>query len=1454
MTYLHTLYPNLKNKIDEALKAGYSLQEIHDYIEAKTNEAKLAGYTTEEINAYTGAAAGTPKGYNPFLAQLYRGLGALTGGTAQVMQNIMQTTDYLIEEGKKLKLGAKKDAPGPLDAWLKESLGIDSSDLVRQTVNNSIELLKSNSKYYEDLAKEKGAGFIDELIGDAVGGFIPWVAEFKMGVPYFFAKGAAEARSQGQNEFWGGIRSAVERGILGKLFEVFSVLKKPYQAVATGGTFATQTWAQGGDPREIAKSFLTGVLYSMGGKGRIGVKEIRDLHKGTSTFELKVRGDYEIEKEQIEETNRKIKEIPDGESRPAIETKDGKIIIGEKNEPHELLVNEVGLENWKRSGFIDKEGKFSEEITKEAEKPTKEVEKPTEEVAPAKEAEVPAKETEEVTLAKEGVEHGAGAVSVEELARPGVNYSVSKTGKIGYLGKQVDLPPGAEAVISVLPDGKLQVRATKPGLTFKNAEAKYGEKIKAAFEKAKLGEKVTEKVAEKEKVVEKAKEETYEEFIEKSLGAAAARKEIKLYSKLLEEQKKIEANLDKLKNLATTNPAKVFMEGNIEALEQYAQRVDREVFIKKMEKFGRFGENSYWLQEGYDSAGDFWDRNAAASPEIHKLLYDRNWSKVGSLARDIDKEISQLINTAERMSRAAYASGDKEGALREHKRMLELQRERSNIKREHDRVRRETQAIVNTLNRIAEQKNIAPEYKEHILDILEDYDLHFRSKAKIREREQTLDFLARLEAAGETIYISKEQLARLRRRSLNDLTMDELRNLESVIKQLAHQGVQASKLFTIGKRKNFETMKGELLVSMRENIRNFKEPEDIDKKFPSEREPGGLMGKFRKKIGQLHPGTKVEYIMDRLDGFKGRMYEVRGKWAEVFQSRVDAEVKELKLIESDVTALKAAVEPIKKQFAKMLRDKEIIGGRSLTRMEAISVYWNSKNEGNRNALKHGFGMSDADIDAIVKSLTPQELKFADDVMKIIQDKGPQVAEVLKNLTGEKMKFEKDYFPLWFDAELSDRAAERAQEVDLMKQVYSKVSVGRKFTVSRTGGVEAPYISLDVVIKHLDRVNHFIANAEAVRDFQKLLFDKDIRRAIEANAGEGAYREMIEWLKEWANPKTGYAGEIDKIFGMLRHNATLASLGIKLSTVVLQPLAYFQLINRIGARNAMAGLLDFYRNPRKNWEIIKDLSPTMKSRRHSFDRDLIDFLNADPYFSQRAKLREAAMYAISGMDLATTAPAWWSAYNMGMKKFGWDQKRAVDYADKIIRTTQGSGLSKDLPNVLRGGNFKKSFAMFYTYFSATYNEAMRDVRATRAGEIGIPQLMRTFIWLFVVPAAFETLLKKREDIKAKDYVNNLIINIGTSIPYVGPFINAAVTGFDYTISPTLELPKELLDIWKAKKPMTKLKHAIMATGYLTGFPARQAILTMQYLNDVVIGKSYDPANLIYREKEEKGGKW
>lgn len=1299
-TYLHDLYPGLTPQIEQAISEGIPLDMIHDTISGKVNQAKQEGIPDDIINKTIGASGPVPRGYNPFLAQAYTAAGALNKGLAQF-------TKGMVEPGQ----------------YISEKLGFGRSKLFDDMVDKVTKVYASNADYWEEKAKEKGVGFLDELIGEAFGGGVTGVPEFMLNVPYATAQGAIEAKSKGQSELLGATIGAVKRGILGKLFHVYGQMTKPLAATAMGGTMALETAAAGGSAEEIAKAGGTGVIYSLGGKGRIGIKQIKDNLTGGYKYEPVVRNDAEIaidEAKKIEET------------------------------------------------------KKAEEVKKDA-------------------------------------------VQREE----------------------------------------------------KRDEGRKGE-----------GEKV------------EAPAETYETFIKtaesEGPGADQARKETLLMGKLSDKGQALKDKVSELAALPEKERVpKSFTDEETQSIKEVAWQYDRAgAFAKAIgEGLGITDKNGLWKQLGAKSAKEFWQKSQKDRPvtpaledfsgivgaegvsDVKGLKQEyQNSRKVATVMADVNKTVDQMIDTADRMSRAAFDSGDRAGALREHQKMVALQKNREIIKRNQKALRDEVNTTIARIKRLAGLKSIDPDYSDRIAQELEGTDLAVRSEKTLARREAMKDFVERMEAEGDMVLIPEGKLALLKKRPVNDMTLDELRALDDVVKQLAHMGSVKKKLLANKAMRDVKAARTSFIKSIIGNAYKWKEQPSLAGKAPSERQRTTWQ-QFQVNLGKI-VGTfiKSEYVLDKLDGFPSMEKVQEGIGHKLIRKpRQDAANELYALRDETKNGLAASIEPIKKDFSDMVNKKDLdIGeGRTWTRMEAIAVYWNSKNQGNRRALEKGLALTPDKINEIIGKLKPEEIKFADDVMAVIQSKGPAIAKVLRKLTGEKMRFEPDYFPLWFDRELNTKLAEREQVQDLMRQVYSKVGPQHGFTTSRVGGTEAPYLSWDVVIQHLDKVDYFIANALAVRDQQKLLLDPEVRRHIEARAGEGAYNELVNSLKDWANPERKFnlptmVNWMERGAGKLRNNASVVVMGLKLSTALIQPTGILNAVPHLGASGAMRAMTEFYSHPWKNLQMVHDASPDMAHRRFNFDRDVKHFLDTEAkgtILKKHEWLKEHAFWLIQTLDIATTYPTWLGFYNKGMKTYQHDHTKSVDYATMMTLRTQGSGMAKDLPAILRGPEIQRIFFMFHTFASAQFNEAARTIMARSEQKASSVDVIKSLWWLFVVPAVVQAVMKKREDTTAGDIAKETVQNAAQAIPGFGPVMNAMTTGMDYQPSAIFEMPKEAIRFGQTlDDPEKALKHATMLTGYLTGLPSRQAILTVQYAMDLLEGQNYDPFNLVYRKREKKGGGW
>jgi hypothetical protein len=119
-----------------------------------------------------------------------------------------------------------------------------------------------------------------------------------------------------------------------------------------------------------------------------------------------------------------------------------------------------------------------------------------------------------------------------------------------------------------------------------------------------------------------------------------------------------------------------------------------------------------------------------------------------------------------------------------------------------------------------------------------------------------------------------------------------------------------------------------------------------------------------------------------------------------------------------------------------------------------------------------------------------------------------------------------------------------------------------------------------------------------------------------------------------------------------------------------------------------------------------------------------------------------------MDKAITRPIWLSAYREGEMMFKAD-KEAIDYADRMVARTQGSGMDLDLANVETKNELMKAMTVMYTAFSAIYNISTEQTKRYKAGKISGTNLAWRMAWLTVVPGILTSLLTGSDDDEPED---------------------------------------------------------------------------------------------------------
>jgi len=500
----------------------------------------------------------------------------------------------------------------------------------------------------------------------------------------------------------------------------------------------------------------------------------------------------------------------------------------------------------------------------------------------------------------------------------------------------------------------------------------------------------------------------------------------------------------------------------------------------------------------------------------------------------------------------------------------------------------------------------------------------------------------------------------------------------------------------------------------------------------------------------------------------------------------------------------------------------------------------------------------------------------------------------------------------------------------------------------TGG-KALSLDLSSVTGHLHKVIHDITHRRALIDVQNLLSRPEISNAIKAVAGEPMYRQLDPWLKDIAgevkvNPTAG----IERVLNKLRSNTTVVGMGWGLRTAMVQPGGYLMTVSEIGEKYAWLGLkmaagytnvkevhvlakgksglgrdvrhaakkdnpalswyawlgskmATSYKNVKEAHALAKGKSGLVRDRMDSFDRDVRhaakkdNLVNAFP-----GKLGVASAYhqevassyftVIGLADMAVVVPSWNGAYAKAMDGHieniePGDDLASIDYADSIIRITQGSGGVKDLAAIQRGNAFLKIYAMFYSFFSVQFNQ-FKKVFTQYSIDANRKDVIHTLFYIWFLSAIQDDLLLGRApstDDDAEDWLRWLggKLAVFPTLGIVGlkDITGSLESGFEYGASPVIRGLEKLVEtativkdvVLGDKEEFTKgnAKSAFMTTGYAVGLPSAQVWKTTEYFIEwlqgeikpdtpvegvwraLVIGKDYDQKKK--KKKSSRGGR-
>jgi hypothetical protein len=782
---------------------------------------------------------------------------------------------------------------------------------------------------------------------------------------------------------------------------------------------------------------------------------------------------------------------------------------------------------------------------------------------------------------------------------------------------------------------------------------------------------------------------------------------------------------------------------------------------------------------------------------------------------------------------------------------------------------------------------------DQIDQVLEAVDLRAKPYPGARARASFRDYLTELENEGidvdDIVEMDPAFLEAIRRRPFNSLSMEEVRGLRDVVSNFDQLGRRWNKVLTDRKNRQLnEVIEGLVVQAEQEYPKRAHIVRSLASRSRFERAVDLVM--------DIHGSmVKAEQLFRFMDGLKAN-----GPWFSAFIPAAQrAESAKTERLVTETQRFKDILSVYsKKELGRMLLKKEFIPeiADNLTKLQQIGVALNVGNAYNREHMMEGFNWSEDQLQAVLRRLDQRDWNFVQSVWDFLESfKAESFAldERVRGVRPEEVEplpvqtrfgtFRGGYFPVKFDATRSRRAAKREAK-EAVEQIsggsYRQIGTKRGRLKQRRGtaGQAFRLDPISVISEHVEETVHDLTHRELIIDARRLIASERVAAAVSGVLGPWGVKVLDNWVSKVEQPQPRVMDSWERVVAKVRNNATVVSMGIKITTALIQELGALNAIPRTGilpmlkqkgitiARDypeflarQTARLFGAPETLPARFQFIFDRSDFMKHRMANFDRDVRDAMatklgERPGILPQVPKAAQDKMMILSQlMDMAVAGPAWLAGYETALagKVPGieqGDEAAAVEHADSIVRTTQSGGAPKDLASILANDNqFWRLATLFMSWANSFYNQMfVEQIPGVLAGKISPARFAANMAFVWFLPALatmwFYGRLEPQDDEDDEERNTRVALEVALyplqGIPIVRDALNAAVTGYDYKATPAqaaIEAPIKLTQAAQRGDSEEVVKQALMSAGYAAGLPSRQMWITGEALTDIATGE-------------------
>lgn len=798
-------------------------------------------------------------------------------------------------------------------------------------------------------------------------------------------------------------------------------------------------------------------------------------------------------------------------------------------------------------------------------------------------------------------------------------------------------------------------------------------------------------------------------------------------------------------------------------------------------------------------------------------------SAVKGIIREVSGQVSagQLVSeesalkgrlkAEEQASKAGFGAGKAVGKEKEALRNAEMQL--------RDRARKEAAAevkkLVNGIQNL-NTKNLPLEYQDMIEAIKKQYDLSKRTQKTLARRESMKAFVERQREAGETINIPDELLDLLDKKSLNDMTLDDLREIHTTVMRLYKIGKLKDKLLTMQEDRRFADI--------------VKEAVDTITKGKGLSADSTLVKALRKQdksfakmsLDSLQYFMKVnlrpEVMFNQMDD-----WNVRGICSKIWDLLEAAD--EQHSLDKDITI--ARLEQIFEGLSpKEIHKKYDVGRyKGITKDNMFKIYVHTFTPEGMNYIE-GSGITEQDIKDITNFLSDKEKKMIDDWFDFADNSmWPRISEVREDIDGEHLAKVDHYFTI---ARTEGVQYDKELEQDILQARYARRPGMQKGFVEARTGVKgrgfADFSFFKDLSSHIDKVEHYIAFARAVRDARKFLYAPEIKSAISQKYGEDYYKILDKWLKDTAYGKLSRVDDwFNNVLSASRRQFAPALLSFNFLTTAKQILGYFPGMEYAGKSSTLMATAKYIVNPIKYTRMVKSKSVMMRYRNMRQEREFEELaskwgsLEKLGHLSGWNRVQKMGLWLTLAVDRVISTCVWGGSYDNSISK-GMNEEDAVREANRVTRRTQPMGGLIHLPDLFRGPESTRQITFLRGHTNKFLNLQYEMIAKKKNGNSSNGKFISQVLFMCLIPAVgFFLIDKKRLPKDTKEWIGAVGRQATISLWLVENLFQWMATGYFTTDTPIESYEKAFAAMFLAKKPEKRAEKIAEFVGDVTGAP-------------------------------------